>query len=315
VVNSLDLLGWIALAPMLLLCVSQWCRYDRVGWIAILQALTPFVLSLAVPLAVVAAIDGRTALAAASIVPLATLLVLSIPLVMHGTPLIDEPTAFTLGCANLLGDNPTPERVGPALADHPVDVWVLVEVTPELAASIECSIDTKGWSRADAIDPGTNGIAVWSRWPIVSGGVVEAPGRRSVDVVLAVGEQHVRVFAVHPRPPNQDAPLWSAELGRIGDDVADSRFPTVLVGDFNASRWHPSFRRLLRRGWRTAHETVGAGWSASWPTDRHGFPPPFVRLDHALLSGGLGAQRVREVKVPGSDHRGFVVDLAISRPT
>jgi hypothetical protein len=39
--------------------------------------------------------------------------------------------------------------------------------------------------------------------------------------------------------------------------------------------------------------------------------PPFVRLDHVLMDDGVTALAMHEVDVPGSDHRGFSVTLAL----
>jgi endonuclease/exonuclease/phosphatase (EEP) superfamily protein YafD len=66
---------------------------------------------------------------------------------------------------------------------------------------------------------------------------------------------------------------------------------------------------VLSRGWRDAHEVLGRGWSASWPTDLPG--PPLVRIDHALVSGSVVVEGIVDVEIPGSDHRGFVVSVAV----
>ncbi|MEI8237779.1 MAG: endonuclease/exonuclease/phosphatase family protein [Actinomycetota bacterium] len=319
--NSLDTLGALALAPMLLLCLTQWCRYDRSRLVAQLQALTPYVLVLAVPIAVIGALDDRLWLTAGAMVPLATLLALALPIVVRMDTPPESPTALVVGCANLLGGNSKPEEAAAALAGHDADVWVLVEVTPLLADAIHRAMGKPLLHRAEMLDPGTNGIAIWSRWPIVSGGVVDAPGRRTVDVVVEQREVSVRVIAVHPRPPTQVPHLWRDELAWLGDTAEGGAHPTVMVGDFNGARWHPSFRRLLHRGWVDAHEAAGHGWGASWPADRGWLPPPFVRIDHALVERGraqtvrrtLATAKVTDFRVPGSDHTGFVAEFTVSQ--
>ena len=82
----------------------------------------------------------------------------------------------------------------------------------------------------------------------------------------------------------------------------------MVVGDLNSSYWHPDFRDLLDAGFVDAHIANGKGFSASWPTDMIG--PAFVRLDHALTTGGLVSTDVADFEIPGSDHRGFVVTVA-----
>ena len=85
----------------------------------------------------------------------------------------------------------------------------------------------------------------------------------------------------------------------------------MVVGDFNASFWHPDFRALLDDGFTDAHIAAGKGFSASWPTDR--WYPPFVRLDHALTTDSLVSTDVEDFDIAGSDHRGFVVTVAPAR--
>jgi endonuclease/exonuclease/phosphatase (EEP) superfamily protein YafD len=81
----------------------------------------------------------------------------------------------------------------------------------------------------------------------------------------------------------------------------------LVVGDFNATYWHPPFRRLTGDGLTDAHVVHGRGLSVSWPTDL--VIPPFVRLDHVLTGNGLIPTEIVDFDVPGSDHRGFVVTV------
>jgi hypothetical protein len=37
-----------------------------------------------------------------------------------------------------------------------------------------------------------------------------------------------------------------------------------------------------------------------------------VRLDHALVGPGVVPTAIDDIQVPGSDHRGFVVDVAVN---
>jgi hypothetical protein len=73
-------------------------------------------------------------------------------------------------------------------------------------------------------------------------------------------------------------------------------------------------RRLMQvGGWRDAHQVRGHGLSCSWPTEKwhpaFRWHPPFVRLDHALVNGGLTVLDTGDFHVPGSDHLGIVVTV------
>jgi endonuclease/exonuclease/phosphatase (EEP) superfamily protein YafD len=66
---------------------------------------------------------------------------------------------------------------------------------------------------------------------------------------------------------------------------------------------------MLDWGLSDVHEQLGEGWSRSWPANR--FFPPFVRIDHALVRNGAAGMAMRDIEVPGSDHRGFVATIAV----
>ena len=159
----------------------------------------------------------------------------------------------------------------------------------------------------------SQGLALYSRFPIVVGDIHLIGTRLGLEAVLDVKGRQLRVLVVHPYPPifnGVRSAEWASSLDAIGDLATAPGPPTLVVGDFNASRWHPPFRHLLGRGLRDAHEWLGHGFSTSWPTN---WPtPPFVRLDHALLGPGLVPTAVDDLAVPGSDHRGFVVDLSLT---
>ena len=189
-----------------------------------------------------------------------------------------------------------------------LDVIVFVEYTAgheralrdsELAGDFPCRIERSG--------PGASGLAIWSK----SAATVDDRGDttdRTLDVTVTSAAGPVRVLAVHAHTPTDDFEIWKRDLdqfgrlGRAGDD------PTVVIGDFNASFWHPSFRALLDDGFTDAHIALGHGFSVSWPDDA--WFPPFIRLDHALTTDSLVPLDVEDFDIAGSDHRGLVVTVA-----
>jgi endonuclease/exonuclease/phosphatase family metal-dependent hydrolase len=66
----------------------------------------------------------------------------------------------------------------------------------------------------------------------------------------------------------------------------------------------------LEVGLRDVHDERGRGLARTWPARF-----PLLHLDHVLVRDGAAAGlvpvSVREVEVPGSDHRGVVTDLAV----
>ncbi len=311
--KALEVIGWLALVPLLALCATQWLGVDGRRTIAALQALTPFVLSAAIPISVVALLTKRYPMALVSMIPIVTLAVLAAPIVCSGgPPHVDAASPrVTIAFGNVLAKNTDQAGATAALAATDADVLVVAEFTPAMRSALDAAAGDDYPYRAERSVDAPSGIGLWSRFPI-EGGVVLTAGRPTIDVVLDVDGRRIRVVGVHTSPPTHDAGAWSASLSAIGDEVEASSLPTVIVGDFNASRWHPSFRALLDRGWRDAHEAMGSGWSVSWPMDEGLTPPTFVRIDHALFGDGIAPTGLRDVSIPGSDHKGFVVEFGLT---
>lgn len=312
--RAIHITAWVAAAVMLGLCATQWFGVDDRLVIAALQALTPYVLVWSLPLGVGAALLKRPWLAISMAAPLLTLAVLAAPIVFHPDPAEASvgPT-LSVAFANTLFSNPTPELAAAALAGSDADVLVLAEFTPGMQAALEAAVGAEYPHRSESVmgPPSSNGIAVWSRLPIVSGGPVEVGGRTAIDVTLQVAGTVVRVLAVHTSPPTHDAAYWGRQLRAVRDRAAEGDVRTLVVGDLNGSRWHPSFRVLLDSGWTDTHEAMGRGWSVSWPTDEGWLPPTFVRLDHSLYGDGLTPTSLVDIEIPGGDHRGFAATYAV----
>ena len=313
--NALHAAGWLALLPMLGLCGTLWLGIDDRRTIAAFQALTPWVLVWAAPLAVAATLARRHALALTTLAPLFTLLVLSAPIVFHSAPpaAASGSPSLTIAYSNVLYSNTTPDAAAATLLAQDTDVLVLVEFAAPVRDALLAAVPDGDYPfREEAVDGGAGSIAVWSRHPITAGGVAQEDGWPIIDVTLDVEGSTFRVIGVHPHPPTFDAPAWRRHLAQIGDRFAVSTMPTAVVGDFNGSRWHPSFRALLDRGLTDAHEALGRGWTVSWPMDEGLLPPTFVRIDHALYGDGLTPTALHDLEVPGSDHKGFVVTFALT---
>jgi len=308
----IELVGWLAVAIMGALALTQSVGWSGLRPVAVVQSLTPYVLAPAAPIAVAAAITGRAALAATAAAITIALVVLAWPLLVRA----DEPAAVDgaqgvrVGHANLLYLNRRLDELPDVLAQLDADVLTFSEYTPQAAAVLAAA----GWAeqyphRVERPHAGSAGTALWSRMPVQE---LEPPRTEfeTVAVVLDLGRP-VQIIVIHPPPPHLHG-AWADELAVWAVAARSWSTPTVLVGDLNASWWHPQMRRLIGAGLRDAHQVHGRGFSTSWPTDR-GPLPPFVRLDHALVNDGLVVAGVVDVDVPGSDHRGLVVSVLPAR--
>lgn len=314
--EALPLLGWIATASIGFVAASQGLGFTWIPALWALQALTPFVLGAALPLAAIALVARRPAMAAVNVGTLVALAWLVAPVVAHddaGTPGPDS-RHLTVASGNVYYRTERPGEIAAAMLDLDADVIAMTEFSAPVEDAFERLDGGREYPFVAARAPGDrNGVAVYSRYPIVDTTVAPIGQGLAVDVVLDIDGVTARVVVVHPLPGTDGVSLeaWSGDLpaiGSIADPDTDGAH-TMIVGDFNATRWHPAFRDVLRRGWRDAHEVLGDGWSRSWPTGR--WFPSLVRIDHALVGAAVAVTGVRDVALPGSDHRGFVVTVAI----
>lgn len=176
--------------------------------------------------------------------------------------------------------------------------------------------------------PGTNGVLIASRWPIVrgptpAGAVFE---RRWLEV--AVPSLELNVIGVHipdDSRPDDKARCWRAVVDR-GRELKMKK--TVVLGDFNTGRHHEDEpgATLGCTGLMGALCTLGFvdAWRERFPTGReyswYSRTGAGFRVDHAFVSKPLRGELAaawfshaeREERV--SDHSALLVELALGAP-
>ncbi|WP_329456975.1 endonuclease/exonuclease/phosphatase family protein [Streptomyces sp. NBC_01497] len=159
-------------------------------------------------------------------------------------------------------------------------------------------------------EDGSKGSAILSVLPLdATPGIpstMAMPGAR-----VALGGRTVRVQLAHPLPPIPgQVDDWRTELGRIRAYAAAGRGgpPTLIAGDFNATRDHAAFRDLLAAGGlRDSALYGGAAHTPSWP---HAAPRPLgVQIDHVLVSREFSVRDARFIGLSDTDHRALLVRL------
>ncbi len=310
--RAAELIGWAGVAGVGLVMLTQAAGWTGISLIAVLQSLTPYGIPLVATVTSIGAWSRRRALAATAALVTVGALALSWPLISPPAQAEPSPDAVELRVAatNLLYSNPVVDEVADDLWIRDPDVIVFSEFTPEHARTLaEHPLSARYEHQLSRDGILARGMAVWSKLPMDSSRVWEGANSRTIDTMVDGPNGPIRLISVHPPTPIFDFDEWQRELERVGEAASSGR-PTLAIGDFNASYWHPEFRDLLDRGFTDAHIALGSGWSTSWPTDE--FLPPFVRLDHALTSGPLVATEIDDFRVPGSDHTGMIVTVTPS---
>ncbi|AUY53903.1 endonuclease/exonuclease/phosphatase family protein [Streptomyces sp. CB01881] len=157
--------------------------------------------------------------------------------------------------------------------------------------------------------------ALYSRLPLapLDASAPEA-ARAQVAADVAVGERTVRLTAVHTYYPLGDAGRWSRDFAGLRAAATGATRNAVFLGDFNATLDHAPMRELLATGLTDTHAELGRGVSPTWPEDNAGYPylPPVIQIDHVLHGDALTAVSVAEHRLPGTDHRAVVAELAVT---
>ncbi len=289
--------------------------YRRAPWgaagksIAALQTLTPHLTAAMLPVAGIAVARRRRRLAAAALAVGVGGASLTAPLLRRRSTAARPGSAGTrVATVNLLYTNSNTAAIADDLLGRDIDVIAFTEFTAEhrnvlsghpLANRFVYRIDREG--------PRAKGVAVWSRIALD----VRRPlstVNYSIDVTVIARDATFRLLAAHTPTPFDGLEGWIDDLDAIRNSASKSGEPTIVIGDLNATCWHPAIRAMRNDGFDDALVAVRRPFTASWPVGS--FVPPFAQLDHALVGRGLHVIDATNFPVPGSDHRGLIVTVA-----
>jgi len=295
------------------IAASPWLTSAHGRLVTITRSMMPWAGLSAAPLAFVAAFTRRPRIATAGFLVSAASAAMCWPLVRRrALPVARPPRLLSIVHVNLLSVNRHMAEAGEELAALDADVVTFSEYTAHHATQLRTTaLVTRYPHRIDLVAPASTGTGLWSRFPVTPRPTVHTTHHTVVaDVDAPTGR--IRVIVIHAQSPVAHHGDWLSDLDRLGG--LRPAGPTIMTGDFNAGWWHPEFRQLLGSTWRDAHIARGKGLSCSWPTEKwhvlFRWHPPFIRLDHALVTSDLEVIDVVDLDVPGSDHLGLMITVA-----
>jgi endonuclease/exonuclease/phosphatase family metal-dependent hydrolase len=309
-------IGWLAVAPPVVSAAARVARLDESSSLLILaDGLTPLLVPPALLALGIGLRQRRWTLAVLSGATAGAFLWSTIPAIgvpAHVPPPGGTPPALRLFNANLHAANPAVAPIAEEIRAAAPDLVTLQEVDPDGAAGLlRSGVAARFPYRVTEVRYGASGIALWSRFPLAESQVLDLGGMPFIRATVVLGARRLRFYTFHVvAPVGEDRARWKAQLRGIDEELRRERRPLVVAGDFNATRHHPSFRRLLSHRLADAHEQRGRGWATTWPRDRWPLPP-LMRLDHVLVTPEVTVQSVREGVGRGSDHRPIVADLVL----
>jgi endonuclease/exonuclease/phosphatase (EEP) superfamily protein YafD len=243
---------------------------------------------------------------------------------------LDEPDGpeLRVAFANLWCYNKDVTGVLSELAGGQHDVVAMAEVTDDHVPVIDALLpaSTYPWRRVEPeTSPGSKGLAMVSRVPLSHVETWSSQGHPQFDgVVVTPSAGPFRLLVVHTWGPlgRNRVRAWRRQLAEVGARARGTASagalpsprsrPTVMMGDFNATRQHRSFDQLIMDGWSNAGTIRFGGWWGTWPANRR-WRPPFFRIDHILAGPGISVRSGRAGRASGSDHRPVTAVLRLPR--
>jgi endonuclease/exonuclease/phosphatase (EEP) superfamily protein YafD len=216
--------------------------------------------------------------------------------------------------SNILAHNQTPQAVIEYLQVADADIILLAEIQPDMLAQVTQALSAQYPYLHDAAQRGTFGIALFSRYPLLTAqthrlGINRHP---SIQATIAWQDHVVTVYGAHPFPPlGADGTLRrDSEIAAIQALIAQETGPLILMGDLNATPWSASMRQLISTT-DLRYAAHGYGIRPTWPAGGYGSLLVGVPLDHVLVSSEWQVTAYRLGPDVGSDHYPVLADLVL----
>lgn len=327
---------WIVTAGILLVMAMRMIPdgLDGRKYIPVVVAFVPWMAVLSAIILVLAAVGRRRALTVVSVVCLVVQLLWHVGYLYPREALSAEARSavasdtvdtgdryariMTLNTRNGLADA---EQIVRTVRSQHVEVLALQEVSTSLVSRLEAAgiDDVLPYSVVAAASPSDNGgvNGLWSASPMTdsTGDLIPIEASSIPAASITFGTTSVRFGSVHPfspRPSNQglwDRGLWSISQLRGDDHIY------VLMGDFNATWDHASFRYLLGDRFVDSGENAGEWFHMTYPTNKRLFGvipvPAAVEIDHIVHDRGVVVGDLDTVTIAGTDHAALLGTLEV----
>ncbi|WP_342371759.1 endonuclease/exonuclease/phosphatase family protein [Propioniciclava soli] len=284
--------------------------------LAMLAAFTPYgvLVWLLVIALVLAAARGRARLWA---IPAALLALLQLVWAwgyLPGPAPAAEGSPLRVASFNTYFGQADPDATAAQLSASDPDVIVLLEVgeefieTPAMAALLDGYPHRGGLPTPRGATPINTLVA--AREPLeLIGRSAWTANHLVLGTTTADGEP-VTLIAAHPSNMMQGVAKWRREATQLTDDVATHiDEPLLVIGDMNTTREGATYREITAPGLVNAAQQAGAGWQPTFSGSRR--LPALIAIDHALVNDQVAASHFETFAVPGSDHRGIIVDVTV----
>lgn len=207
---------------------------------------------------------------------------------------------------NWLGNNQERDSIYPWLARQSADIVSIQEFLEEDGNAARKLYALFPFHTRPAPD-----LVILSRHPIVREQARLVEDHAIVKAVLSVDGRPLTVWGVHPSTLRSVSDLTARNyyLTTLASMVSQTREPSVMLGDFNATQWDPYFARVKRRG--NFHEEPHLLPPATRIGVRSGLAFLGAPIDHILTSRLNVLSNCHTGPALGSDHLPLICDLTL----
>lgn len=239
-----------------------------------------------------------------------------------GDPSAAAPSSLRLMTLNCRYGRADADAIVRAVRDRSIDVLALQEVSDDLVARLDAAgiaallPHRRSGDPKDETDNGGYNMLFSAYEPAAAvPNVVAIPAADVPAITLKLADGRTATIAsAHPKSPMRGCEDWSAGIIGLGElaraEHIGDRNIAVVMGDLNSSTEHPSFRALLKSGFRDASLTQGTGPNLTFP---RWIPWPRLELDHILATPGVRFSGVESFVVKDTDHLALTGTITLGR--
>ena len=211
-------------------------------------------------------------------------------------------------------DNREPTKLFSLIGTHQPDIITLDEVSTMWVGELDRISAAYPYRLICAAPKRVGGVAILSRRPFADGQQGRCLDGGSAGIAtIDLGGRVIDVAALHlnwPWPFGQSRQVeqLAGQFAEFGNEKSGG----ILAGDFNATPWSATVRRVQGAGAFTQVPAVGPTWlPRQLPKslrDWIGLP-----IDHVLTNGGVMVHSANTVEDAGSDHAPVLIEFSLLR--
>ena len=223
-------------------------------------------------------------------------------------------STLSIFAANVLQKNERPEKLISAITSYHADILLCTETNQRWLNQIAPVVEKKYPFKVEYPLDNTYGMLLYSKFPLINPQVkfmVEDSIPSIHSLFTTPTGDTIALFAIHPTPPmpqhNPSSSDRDAEMMKIAFLSMQSKFPVVVIGDFNDVAWSESTRNFQKisglldpRKGRGFYNTFNAkSFIMRWP------------LDHVFMSEHFRVIELKRAEDIDSDHFPIFAKLSL----